>query len=340
MVVFENNEFEIAMVTYNRSAFVEEWIDKCFEQMRKRNIKFSIYDSSTDDETDGLIAKLRSDGYDIDYIKVPSETPIGYKPMLPILSSSSKYVWVVGDSRYHIFEELDEKVFPHIKNGMDYVLISAGFNDQNDGKVYTEPSGFLRECFISTTCIGLSIYKLSVFDKTKSDADQMRECDRKYKSNYGFGWIGYFFEAFAEGGYKAVFVTAKIRNIFPEKKKQAWATRFYECWVEDLCSLMDHLPDLYSTKSLVPRETWKDMKLDSLHYCYVARISGGLDPESYQRYLDNGMLGRVSKKLDRIRFFAHGEMWKVELAYLPERVKKVSWAIVRSVGKKLLRRDM
>ena len=51
MITFEDGELEIAMITANRCDFVAEWLDRCYEQMRQRNIHFSIYDSSEYDDT-------------------------------------------------------------------------------------------------------------------------------------------------------------------------------------------------------------------------------------------------------------------------------------------------
>lgn len=334
MVTFGDNEFEIAIVTYNRAPFIKEWIAYGYEDCKKRNIKLSIYDSSTNDDTEQLLKNLNDDGYGIEYHRVPSETPIGYKPMLPILNSGCEYVWVAGDSRRNDFAELDAKVFPFIKQKIEYILISAGFNEQNDQKIYTDKSEFLLDCFISTTCIGLSIYKISLFDGLKSDASWMADCDRKYKDNYGFGWLGYFYEAFAKDNYKAAFAVIKILNILPKQKKQAWAGRFYECWVENLCDIMDYIPDVYKTKNKVPRDTWVQMNLDGWFYSKRARDCGGLTPEIYKKYLDNGMLERVTDKTNRIKFFACAPQWQVNLYCLPFR----ALGKCKSAAKKILKR--
>ena len=198
MIKFDNNEFEIAIATYNRSEFIEEWLDKCYLDITSRNIALSIYDSSTDDKTKEYIETFNDHVENkITYVRVDSNIEIGYKPMLPILNSKAKYVWVAGDSRYHNFKELDKKVFPYIKQGLDFILICIASNMENDGKIYKNDGEFLKECLISTTCIGLSIYKRELFDALKKDRSWMKECDRKYRHNYGFGWLGYFYEVFA-----------------------------------------------------------------------------------------------------------------------------------------------
>ncbi len=313
MVSFEDGELEIALVTYNRQPFVMEWISQCHNEVVKRNISLSIYDSSTDGKTKSYIETYNKTHPKINYVEVQPETEVGYKPMLAILNSHARYIWVVGDSRYHEFSDLDKKVFPYIKQGLDYIQLGVVANLENDGKIYTDKSEFLRECLISATCIGCSIYKTELFRSLKEDSKKMQECDEKYRHNYGFGWLGYFYESYAERDNKAVFVVVKINGILPKLKKQVWARRFYECWVENLCEVIDSLPDSYESKYYVPRETWKKMKLDSHAYCYRARSSGGLSPAIYIKYKNNGMLQRVTDKINRIHFYAAAPRWQIEI---------------------------
>lgn len=313
MVVFEDNELEIAIVTYNRCDFIKEWLRLCYEDVVKRNISLSIYDSSTDAETENFIEEYNKCHKKIKYVKIPSDTEVGYKPMLPILESSAKYLWVSGDSRYHDFCEMDEKVFPLLRNGIDYIAFYWGNKEENFGKIFTDKSSFMQESFISVTCIGCSIYRLEIFKDLKADKAWMQDCDRKYRHNYGFGWIGYFFEAFARNGHTAALPKIEIKDIFPKQKKQAWASRFYECWVENLIDLTDKLPDFYNTKQDVPRNTWDEMRLASHVYCNRARVCGGLNPEVFEKYLNNGMLEKVTDRIRRIKFYAYAPMWQIEI---------------------------
>lgn len=313
MIVFEDKELEIAIVTYNRRDFIEEWLRLCYDDVVKRNISLSIYDSSTNSETEDFIKEFNKSHKKIKYVKAPSETEVGYKPMLPIFESNAEYLWVSGDSRYTNFAEMDEKVFPLIKSGVDFIALYLGNTKENFGKVFTDKSSFIKESFISVTCIGCSIYKLEIFNALKTDKELMRECDLKYRHNYGFGWIGYFFEAFARGGSAAALAKVEIKDIFPKRKKQAWASRFYECWVENLIDVTDKLPEVYTMKHDVPRNTWNEMALDSHTFCKRARECGGLNPEVFEKYINNGMLKKVSDRIRRIKFYACAPMWQVEI---------------------------
>lgn len=302
---FEENELEIAIVTYNRSGFIKEWLEYCYPSVKERNIRLSIYDSSTDDETKNCIEDFnRNHVALIRYHQVPSSVEVGYKPMFPLLESDAKYIWVMGDSRYHDFSVLDEKVFPYLKSDIDYVSLCIKNNEENDGKVYENLEELLRECFVSITCIGLSIIRTEIFAPLKINRSLSKYCDQKYKNNYAFAWIGYFLEMYQRGGKKAVFTVVPILEILPDQKKQTWFKRFYGCWCEDLCNLLDAVPDSYGNVDLVLRETWKYMGLDSVNYCYQTRRQGDLNVETFKKYRNNGMLARVTRHSRRMETFA------------------------------------
>jgi glycosyltransferase involved in cell wall biosynthesis len=119
MLTFENDELEVALITYNRSKFVKEWITRYIDEFYARNIKIVVYDSSTDELTKNEIEKV-NEKYDkkIKYNYLSAELSVGHVVLHAIVNASSKYVWVAGDSRCHDLEDLDRKVFPYIKSGI------------------------------------------------------------------------------------------------------------------------------------------------------------------------------------------------------------------------------
>lgn len=320
VTTFDSGEFEIAIVTYNRCDFVVEWLEHCYEQTKQRNIKLSIYDSSTNNDTEKYVNDfmIRMNDADMEYYRVNSDVNIGYKPMLPILNSKSKYVWVSGDSRYHDFMDLDRKVFPNLKKDVDYVVFHISNNEENDGKVYTNREELLRDCFLSMTCIGLSIYKTSLFEPLKCNEKLIAECTLKYKKNYGFAWIGYFLEMFSIKEYKALFSIVPIMEIKADKKIQSWFQRCYGCWIEDLCNLMDALSEKYKCTEMVIRDTWKYLAFDSLGFCDYARRKGDLNRDTYKKYKDSGMLERVTKRGRRLEKFANAADMELDECFRQE----------------------
>lgn len=337
MVIFEQGEFEIALVTYNRCEFIAEWLERCYEPVRKRGIHFSIYDSSTNDETEKYIIDFKTEkgDADIEYYHVDSDIHIGYKPMLPLLHSRSKYVWVAGDSRCSDLDVMDEKVFPYLKQDIDCAVLHILKNDENDGKIYTDREEFFRDCYDSVGVIGLVIYKTALFEPLKNNTLLRTECDRKYKDNW-FAWMGYFFEMFALEEHKAVFAVVPLVNIKPDKKTISWISKYYGCWIEGSCDLMDGLADSYSGTETVLRNAWKYSAQDIPLNQYIMRKNGDLNKETYKKYKENGMLERCTRQVGRMERFANAS--DEELEEVLEREKEIEKEefrelCCRSVGK-------
>ena len=311
MVIFDKGEFEIAIVTYNRSSFIEKWLDNCYLPAAQRNITISIYDSSTNDETRDYINAFNvNKNSKVEYFKLDSSTIIGYKPMCPILNCKAKFLWVSGDSRYHDFDELDEHLFKYIHSDtVDYAALAIVNNRENGGKIYTDHSEMIHDFFVSSTCIGLSVYRVSIFETIKNDKEYKSYLDGLFKENYAFAWLGYFYHVFSKENYRALFVNAKVYDILQDKKVQTWAKRFYGCWVDDLLELIDKLPDSYINKNMIPKEVWKIMYLDAVRYCYRARKKGDLNATKYIELKKDKKLYRVTDKIAKIGFFAKGPIF-------------------------------
>ena len=329
MITFKSNEFEIAVVTYKRPEFIRQWLDLCFEQSFLRNIKISVYDSSPDNETEKVVKDFNLNRNDskVFYQRVDNVI-IGYKPMIPILNSNSEYLWISGDSRYHDFEELDQKLFPLIKNRtVDYAVINFANKSYLPNIIFDDNNQMIKNCFVSSTCIGTSIYRTAIFNPIKKDSILLSKYNGLFKNNYAFGWLGYFYSLYALDKYSAALVNVHINNILPKKKVQSWAVRFYGCWVDDLCDLADNLPDSYSSKRLIPRDTWNIMKLNSISYGYKARKFGDLTKDKFNELVSNGLLERITNNTFKIKFFATSPIFLIDCIFQMNRgfsfIKKI-----------------
>ena len=322
MIIFEDGELEIAMITANRCEFVVEWLERCYEQMRKRNIHFSVYDSSENSDTERFIEefKLERNASDIEYHFVDMDTlfTYTYKPMIPLLNSTSKYVWVTGDSLCYDLDMMDDKLFLYLKEDIDYAVLCIQGNEENDGKIYTDRNELMKECFVSMTCAGASIIKTAVLEILKSSASFRADCDFKYEHNEGFSWLGYFLEAYAEKDYKAVFCATPAIAVKPDKKVFCWAKKYYSFWIGDLCDLLDTLSAKYQNTDAILRETWKWIPLDTVFACRFARISGDLNPETCEKYKRNGKWDRCVRHGERMERFAYAADEEVDEVFEQE----------------------
>ena len=322
MIRFEDGQFEIAVATYKRPEYVKIWLEKCYAQCVERNIKISIYDSSPDRKTESIVQSfIEINHAEIVYHHVDEKTIIGYKPMIPLLETKAEYLWISGDSRYHHFDELDEKVFPYIINrSVDYICFNVPSNYSLPDRIYDDKAQMIHDVFIPSTCIGLSIFRMSVFAPIKNNGALLQKFDTLFKDNYGFSWLGYFYNMYAIGDYKTLLANVEILSILDKPKKQSWSVRFYGCWVDDLCQIIDHIPETYQNKNMIPKNTWRIMRLEAVPYCYNARKHGDLNKKKLKEMTQNGQIDRITDHPGRIKFFATAPMVFVELANVLFRV--------------------
>ena len=333
MVKFDDNQFEIAIVTYKRHEYIESWLERCYQSALERNIRISIYDSSPNDETLKVVEKFNIDkDVKVAYHRVDERTLIGYKPMIPILNTTAEFLWVSGDSRFHNFRELDDKIFVHIKDRkIDYVVINTDNNYQLPDIVYCDKSDMIHDTFVPSTCIGLSIYRVSIFNVLKSNPELMHTCDQLFKKNYGFGWLGYFYQVYACGEYKTLLVNVETLSVLKKKKKQAWAVRFYGCWVDDLCQIIENIPNVYAGKNDIPRNTWKVMKLENFCYGYLARKYGDLNADKYEKMVSSRIIDRITGNPCRIKFYATAPMWMIDCVYYCYKVMSMPIRLIKKI---------
>lgn len=316
MILFDTDELEVILITYNRHKFVAEWIERYVDELLARNIKISVYDSSTDEETKLQIEKenLKHEENKIRYEYITSKLSVGHVVLEAILKSMAKYVWVVGDSRCHNFSDLDSKVFPYIKSGMDHIVLKTVDNEENDGKIYADKNEMLKECLISMTCTGFYIYKTALFEPLKKDTEFFKSCFKKYDDNYGFTWMGYFLESYAKNSnHRTVFVKIPVIDIEPEKKVTRWSQKFYKCWCSDLCNVIDGISEQYEANDDLIKKVWKILGFDLSQSLYVNCKEGILNSEIYQKYKQ--ILARVSNNVEKIESFANSNQNDLEKTY-------------------------
>lgn len=304
MVVFDDNELNIILITYNRDKFVQNWIEKCGREIAERNINFSIYDSSTNEKTKLIVDNLNNSlQRKIIYKYVSDELSVGHVVFQAVMESNAKYVWVVGDSRCHNFSDLDEKVFPYIKKGVDHIVLHTINNEENDGKIYRDKDLMVKECFVSMTCTGFFIFRTEIFNELKNNDVFRNSCMEKYDDNYGFTWMGYFLEAYAKKNYVTAFTCVPVIAIEPEKKIRRWSTRFYKCWCSDLCNILDGISLIYNVDDSILKFTWKLLGFDTAIILYNNRKDGVLNPISFEE--NRIYFSRVSNNTQKVYEFAY-----------------------------------
>lgn len=302
IIRFNDSELEMAMITYERPSFVKDWLSNCLMDIIKFNIKLSIFDSSISNDTFDVIKEFNEKTNNvIIYKRLPSTTTGGYKYVPPILETTSKYIMIVGDSRCHSVSDLCERIHSFIRDNIELIVLSFFNNESYEIKKYQGLNPFLEECFIPITCCGMTVFRTSVFDSIRLNSEERERFDNCYKDKFGFAYLGYYLESFAYSKQSSVFVKSPWKDLNPQKKIQHWNKKFYECWCDELCQIMDYLPNQYENKDYVLRSTWSKLHIDSFETIMKAKRAGGLRFSDYRRMKEKGYLSRVTDK--RIQFF-------------------------------------
>lgn len=301
--ILDSGKLEIAMLTYNRSQCVKDWMEKYLVGYTERNIKICVYDSSPNNDTEVLLKEFQKNNKLLDYVKVDSTARIDDKIMVSLLNATSEYVWPLGDSRGIDIRVFDEKIIPAIEQNYNYINFYHSGNNHRDGTEFTQPIDFFQECFPYFTWLGGTIFERDIFSVLK-DENVKDEFDKKYYRNDGFSYLGIFFDLIVEHNYIGIYKEVEITE-FQSRKTPQWMKRYFEVWCDNLIYLIDNMSEYYlDKKEFVIKDIWNKVNLDCWQLLITARKNGGLNCDIYKHYSENGYLGRVSDHINRIKFIA------------------------------------
>lgn len=304
------DKVEIAISTYNRSDIIKKWIELSIDELLEHNILLSVYDSSTNYETKGIIDK-KNEEYkgkcEILYYKIDANMRLDDKVLFSILNSKREYVWPIGDSRLCDYASIKNKVCEAIVKDIDYIGL-YGEAEELNGHIYDNIVEYFKEMFWCSTLLGGMIFKKKVFENLQDERIRSKYI-KKYNKNDGFSYLGIFYEIALGYNCKGMYIFHSFSDI-AISKKPGWIKRYFEVWCENMCYLFDLLPSDYqviANETLLT--TWKKIKLDGWYWLLRARIENGLNKNIFLKYEKNGMVYRVSTHTKRIRFVANMPVW-------------------------------
>lgn len=323
-------DIEIEISTYNRSHILKKWLENNYDCLERLGISLAIYDSSMNDETQELLVEWNKSlqSKKIKYVRVDSETRVDEKVLLSMIESEHNYVWPLGDSRNINFKDIEEKVISFLETDYDLACIWSETCLNNDGKTYDNALDFFNDCFWHATWLGGLILRRELLDELQN-SEKLKKYLEKYNRNDGFSYLGILYEIMAGKKIMASFSVIGIEEI-SKNKKPGWLKRYLQVWCDNLCFLMDMLPEYYTPiKRKVLKEVWTKLELDGAYWCYQARISGGLNKEIFQYYDEKGLIDRVSDNKIRIRWFATLNKIFLLIYYMELKAKKKILRIVK-----------
>ena len=253
MFCFEENELEIALVTYNRPQCIKEWLSNCLEGIIDRNINFTIYDSSETLDTRDIVDEYNKkyEQY-VKYIRIDKNVAIGVKPMLVFANSVCDYIWVCVDRRWHDFEEMDEYIFPKIKEKKYATIIVPEKENKLFQKEYSSVGDMFVECGGYLGHLGDMIYSKFLFDSFEPVNQWLENNkDKEYVSSYGF--MAYHLQAVIKHPYLTYAHSIKM-NHSGRHTTFSWSKNLLKYWIDDNICIVRDSPDGYIDKERWYRE--------------------------------------------------------------------------------------
>ena len=331
---FKDKELEIAVLTRNRSDILEVFLEKQIKEIEGINAILSIYDTSSNNDTENIVKRYQNDGHKIIYDHGAYEKSIEDKYLDAILNSKAKYLWIMGDSNYMDIPLFSEKSYDSMMSGCELIV---AWNDSVSDREYDDVAELFADCLWHMTWMGglvfrRDIYKESVTIQTKN---QIVDLAKTVKGSW-YPSLGILFEALIRRNrINTKLISLKIHGLASVEKKQAWVSEAYKVWCKDLCLLVDCFADSFGpTADRATRVTWEKLGLDKGYWSCRFRASNSLNRQIFDEYDSKGYINRVSQNRLRIKKWAYMPQLLAEGIY---RIYK-NYFLLKPCIKKLLKR--
>lgn len=329
MVIFEDNELEAALVTYNRPLAVKVTLEKYAKEFIVRNIKLSIYDSSEENDTYDIVREFnRLNAEYVEYHRVDSSVGAGDKPIIALLGSKCKYIWVLADKRIASFYDLDKYIFPKVRDDDYMALILATENWIQRNSLPTEKEyDNLQKCLIETlpeqSWVGKTIYKKEIFDGYCFDEKLIEDIRNEFEDELpGYRFLALEILALSQkkSSFKAYMHMTNV-DFYLDNSVKSWNSNYYRFMFGHWVVLLK-----YITKGLWNSENYiknyfnsreSENCLFSEEALYFSRVTADLQ-EVYDEFLERGFFDYAPINQSLIHFYAKAPIEKVREHYLYE----------------------
>ena len=189
MEEFKRAKLEIVVPTYNRPACVADMMEKYAEYLsRGLDFSVSVWDSSTDDETEKIMRGYISER--VRYIRKPSDTDVDEKTVMCLLEVVGDYGCLCGDGYTMVVDNVLAEI-SKTENSAIYALydkkLSSGKKwilKQTDLLEYSDKNKFMADNYWHITFYGSSVCSRDLLQRIKIDEilSEFSHCNLIYPS--------------------------------------------------------------------------------------------------------------------------------------------------------------
>jgi len=225
----QNSTLAIAIPTYNRSEILFDNLKSIIKEAKDYNIPIYISDDSSNNDTQIIISKIRSEYPLIYYYK--NEQSLGHdKNCIKTISlPKEKYIWYLGDSILFIEGALEKII--NIINSEEYDFISVNAIGRNltvKTNQYTDAYNIMNDIGWHLTLTGATIYK-----RTSLNIDNLNINRCK-----NFPQLVLILNNFSD---KKLFWLNDKLIVSNSKKKSYWEQKVFEVFIDDYSKTLEYI---------------------------------------------------------------------------------------------------
>lgn len=329
----------ICIPTYNRSAMLEETLERSLEKYAQRGWDLYIYDSSIDDSTKIIVEKYVKEYPGLFYRYIDSSVHSNLK-VYTILehfgrSQEYEYIWVCTDSF-----TWSEKLLDTVKNNLDlnYDLLLVNYRDVEriGTKVFCDYNELFVNCAWHMTYYGATIYNVkTMLQEVPWEYLKARYC---IPERINFSHVAFCFEKICTlPQFTAKHLSFHSDNLYVSPIKRytsSWRNDaiyiYCVCWPSTIMAL----PECYHNKNLAIRKHGINSKMFLESNLILFREDGIYTYDVYKKYKEKwkDLTNLSNLKLKIIALLPAKWVWMLQFNYF-YKSKRAEKRIVKFAAK-------
>jgi glycosyltransferase involved in cell wall biosynthesis len=232
----------IALPTFNRALYLDQFLDQCSYAFGKGTITLCISDNASEDNTKAVVEKHARHHPSIRYYRNEITSPPDENFEKALGYPDTDYVWLVGDT-YKIAEPVFKAVMAALEED-DYDAVLVNVEERVEDvpeQVYTDRNRLLADLGWHITCIGSMVYS----KKLLQQADYQRYRDTNFLQT------GILLEYIADRPFRIKWIPQhSVMGLkVPGVQKTSWQDQTFEIWTKRWANFIFSLPAAYDLDS-------------------------------------------------------------------------------------------
>lgn len=283
------NDICVVIPTHGRSDILKECLVNVLDKYYIYGIDVIVFDSSTDNETEEMVNKLRGEKYTNLYFKKYNgrldDRSIDDKVIsaYAYFSEIYKYVWVVRDRMMIHIENIYTQLRECFDNNADFIVVYNFGSGCITKETYTNALDLFKEQFCNMMVLGNTIFRSETIKKIINTI----KVDKS--KNYSLWQPLAIFEYIAKNKFLAYAFAQNVFYFHPAAYRRGggsfWLKFYMWQWYKQITTIMTNLPEYYGKYRIIMlKENNRCFNLHGPNFLLGARVAGGLNYRLVKKY--------------------------------------------------------